>query len=111
MSNLNDAHMDCFENVCVKKKANIYYDGKVSSRTIIFPDGSRKTLGIMLPGEYEFKTESEEQIELLQGNAYFKLPGSKGWKVFKGGDSLTIPPKSKFKVKVTEILDYCCSYK
>jgi hypothetical protein len=102
---------DTFENVSLKKRANIYYDGEVSSRTILFPDGSRKTLGIMLPGEYEFKTQSEEQIDLLQGSASFKLPGSERWKVLKGGNSLTIPPKSRFKVKVKELLDYCCSYK
>lgn len=100
-----------FENVSVKKKANIYYEGNVTSRTLLFPDGSKKTLGIMLPGEYEFETESEEQIEVLQGMAFFKLPRSKRWKVFKEGDSLTIPPKSRFKVKIKRLLDYCCSYK
>lgn len=47
---------DQFENVTVIKKANVYFDGKVTSRTVLFPDGSRKTLGFMLPGEYEFNT-------------------------------------------------------
>ena len=51
-----------FKDVTIIKKANIYFDGKVISRSVIFPDGSRKTLGIMLPDEYEFNTDDKEII-------------------------------------------------
>ena len=51
-----------FKDVTIIKKANIYFDGKVTSRSVIFPDGSRKTLGIMLPDEYEFNTDDKEII-------------------------------------------------
>ena len=34
--------MSEFKNVTVVKKANIYFDGKVTSRTLLFPDGSKK---------------------------------------------------------------------
>ena len=59
--------MSEFKNVTVVKKANVYFDGKVTSRTLLFPDGSKKTLGMMLPGEYEFGTASKELMEILVG--------------------------------------------
>jgi uncharacterized protein YaiE (UPF0345 family) len=52
--------MEEFRNVTVVKKANIYHDGKVTSRTVLFGDGSKKTLGVMLPGKYEFSTGDRE---------------------------------------------------
>ena len=67
--------MQEFRNVTAVKKANVYFDGKVTSRTIIFPNGERKTLGIMLPGEYEFSTGDKEIMEILGGSMDVKLPG------------------------------------
>ncbi len=99
-----------FNNVTVEKNANIYFDGKVTSRTVIFENGEKKTLGIMLPGEYEFGTAKKEIMEILQGNMKVKLPGGNDWKVFSAGDSFEVPADSKFQLIVTEISDYCCSY-
>ena len=102
--------MSEFKNVTVVKKANVYFDGKVSSRTIQFPDGSKKTLGIMLPGEYEFGTGSKERMEILGGELEVLLPGADRWKAVKEGESFEVPAQSKFTVKVRSITDYCCSY-
>jgi len=102
--------MSEFKNVTVVKKANIYFDGKVSSRTILFSDGSKKTLGLMLPGEYEFGTASKERMEILAGDLDVLLPGAKGWKTVKEGESFDVPAQSKFNLKVRSITDYCCSY-
>ena len=102
--------MSEFKNVTVVKKANIYFDGKVTSRTVIFPDGSKKTLGVMLPGEYEFGTASKEIMEILAGDLAILLPGAKEWKTIKAGDSFEVPAQSKFRLKVNSITDYCCSY-
>jgi len=66
---------DRFEDVTAVKKANIYFDGRVTSRTILFPDGSRKTLGVMLPGDYEFNTSAPEVVEVLGGEMQVLLPG------------------------------------
>ena len=68
--------MSEFTNVTIVREANIYFDGKVTSRSILFPDGSKKTLGIMLPGEYEFSTEQKEIIEIINGGLEVLLPGS-----------------------------------
>jgi purine/pyrimidine-nucleoside phosphorylase len=102
--------MSEFSNVTVIKKANIYFDGKVTSRTVLFPDGSKKTLGIMLPGEYEFGTGSKEIMEILSGDLDVLLPGAQGWKAVKEGDSFEVPAQSKFSLMVNSITDYCCSY-
>ena len=102
--------MDKFDNVSVVKKANVYFDGKVTSRTVIFPDGTKKTLGIMMPGEYEFGTGDKEIMEMLGGSVSVLLPGSEDWKSFASDSAFEVPANSKFKIKVLEVSDYCCSY-
>lgn len=102
--------MSEFKNVTVKKNANIYYDGKVTSRVVLFPDGSRKTLGIMLPGQYEFGTGDKEIMEILSGEMEIKLPGENEWKTVRGGQTFEVPENSKFGLNVRTVVDYCCSY-
>ena len=102
--------MDQFENVTVVKPANIYFDGKVTSRTVLFADGSKKTLGIMLPGDYEFGTAAKELMEILAGKLEVMLPGATAWHTFTAGTSFEVPADSKFQLKVLEVTDYCCSY-
>ena len=99
-----------FNNVTIVKKANIYFDGKVTSRTVIFSDGSKKTLGIMLPGEYEFGTDKKEIMQIIAGNLEVSLPGEDAWKTINGNEAFEVPAKSKFKLKIKEVTDYCCSY-
>jgi len=99
-----------FNQVTVVKKANVYFDGKVTSRTVIFEDGTKKTLGIMMCGDYEFGTVDQEIMEILSGSLEVLLPDSSEWKRFGPGESFEIPANSKFSLKVTSIVDYCCSY-
>jgi len=72
--------------------------------------GSTKTLGVRLPGEYELGTASKEIMEILACGLAILLPGAKGWKTIKRGDSFAVPAHSKFSIKVKSISDYCCSY-
>ncbi|HCZ18850.1 pyrimidine/purine nucleoside phosphorylase [Wolinella succinogenes] len=102
--------MQSFENVTVVKKANRYFDDKVTSRTVIFPDGSKKTLGIMLPGSYEFGTDKAEIMEILEGELEVFLPQESKWRTLRGGESFDVPAHSRFSLKVNETVDYCCSY-
>lgn len=101
---------DRFDNVAIIKNANVYFDGKVTSRTVLFPDGTRKSLGFMMPGEYEFSTASRELMEMLNGEMDVLLPGQKDWQTFKTGQSFEVPANSSFKLKVKGTVDYCCSY-
>jgi uncharacterized protein YaiE (UPF0345 family) len=102
--------MSEFKNVTVVKKANVYSDGKVTSRTVLFPDGSKKTLGIMLPGEYTFGTDAKERMEILAGLLEVRLPGETTWRTVRGGESFEVPANAEFSLKVATLADYCCSY-
>jgi len=102
--------MSEFTNVTVIKKANVYFGGNVSSRTIRFADGSSKTLGFMLPGEYTFNTDAAEMMEILDGELAVLLPYAEQWQAIKGGESFDVPANAKFTVKVTAATDYCCSF-
>jgi len=101
---------DKFEGITVIKKANTYFNGNVTSRTILFADGTRKTLGIMLPGDYEFDASTREVVEILSGETDILLPGADKWKTVKAGETYEAPANSTFKLKVKTLVDYCCSY-
>lgn len=102
--------MSTFENVSVIKEASVYFEGRVSSRTILFSDGTKKTLGIMLAGEYEFGTAEKELMEITSGELDVLLPGNSDWQTILGGQSFEVPASSKFQLKVRSTVDYCCSY-
>ena len=102
--------MQEFRNVTVIKKANAYFDGKATSRTILFDDGSKKTLGIMMPGDYEFGTGEKEIMEILAGELVIQLPGSDKWQPVQPGESFEVPANSQFKLRIAKLTDYCCSY-
>jgi uncharacterized protein YaiE (UPF0345 family) len=101
--------MTKLQNVTVIKKANIYYDGKVTSRTVELADGSIKSLGIMLPGEYTFGTNQAEIMEIMSGELEIKLPDEK-WRVLNTPESFNVPANSSFDLKIKSVTDYCCSY-
>ena len=102
--------MSEFENVTVIREANIYFDGKVTSRTVVFEDGTKKTLGFMLAGDYSFSTGAAEIMEMLGGEMGVKLAGSDSWHTYKAGESFEVPANSKFDLVIGEYADYCCSY-
>jgi len=102
--------MAVFHDVTVVKKANVYFNGGVTSRTILFKDGTKKTLGIMQPGEYEFSTGDKEIMEIFSGELDILLPGEKTWRPVKGGEAFDVPAQSKFTMKVKTVTDYCCSF-
>ena len=102
--------MENYKNVDVDKLANIYFEGKVVSRNIFLKDGSKKTLGVMLPGEYEFNTESREHMEVISGKLNLKLKDHNDWQLISDAMEFNIPKNSSFKVKVLELVNYTCSY-
>jgi len=99
------------KNVDLLKKANIYFDGKVTSRNYTDNQGVVKSLGIMLPGEYTFGTKAAENMEIISGKVEVLFAGMESnWETFKGGESFDVPANSSFEIKVEEITDYCCTY-
>jgi hypothetical protein len=102
--------MSQFDHVTVETKANVYFDGKVTSRTVRFADGTKKTLGIMLPGEYEFGTDTKEIMEIQSGELTVLLPGETEWLSINGQAVFSVPKGTKFKLNVKTVTDYICSY-
>jgi len=102
--------MDRFEQVTIVKKANVYYDGKVTSRTVLFADGTKKTLGVILPGTYSFGTALKEHMEILGGALKALLPGETAWQTFAEDEAFEVPANSRFEVESEGVCDYCCSY-
>lgn len=102
--------MEKFNNVSVLKNANIYFGGNVTSRTVIFADGSKKTLGIMMPGSYQFGASENELMEITNGDVEILLAGKDKWETIKSGGSFRVDANTKFDIKVNTVTDYCCSY-
>lgn len=102
--------MSSFDNVTVIRNANIYFNGQVTSRTVQFASGEKKTLGVMLPGDYRFNTDSKELMEIQQGSVDVKLDGENDWQSYGAGTSFEVPASSAFHIKVNAVTDYCCSY-
>lgn len=102
--------MSEFKDVTIVREANVYFDGQVTSRTVLFADGSKKTLGIMLPGEYTFNTGVREVMEILSGELDVLLPGEANWRSVRGGESFEVAAQASFSLKVSSLTDYCCSF-
>jgi uncharacterized protein YaiE (UPF0345 family) len=99
-----------FKNVEVKTKANVYHEGRVTSRSIITPQGEMKTLGVMLPGTYRFSTQAPERIDVTQGHCRVKLANEQQWVDYQAGQSFTVPGDSYFEIEVIDLLDYVCHF-
>jgi uncharacterized protein YaiE (UPF0345 family) len=102
--------MSEFKNVTVVKKANIYFGGQVTSRSVLFADGTKKTLGVMQPGEYEFTTGVAETMEILSGELKWQIKGEHVWKKAVAGEAFNVPANSAFLMKMSVVTDYCCSF-
>lgn len=99
-----------FQNVKLIGKANVFFGGKVSSRTFYEADGQRKTLGFMPAGEYEFSTSTIEDMEIIAGEFELKLPGEEMFKKYVAGETFTIPCGIVFTARTDTYADYCCTF-
>lgn len=92
-------------------KANIYFEGKVVSHTVLFPDGSKKTLGLIYPGRFHFGTDLAERMEIVGGACQVKLDGHLAVTPYASGSAFEVPAKSGFDIEVGQgICEYICSF-
>jgi hypothetical protein len=100
-----------FHNVTVTAKANIFFDGKVVSHTILLADNSRKTLGLIYPGEYKFNVGTSEVMEIIAGNCRVRIGADGAWQDYRVGSAFDIPAGSFFEISVADgIVEYICSF-
>ena len=100
-----------FSDVTVDTKANVYFDGKVVSHSVHFADESKKTLGLIYPGEYHFGTAAAERMEIIAGSCEVTLDGSTDTVHYGEGTAFDVPANSGFTIAVSEgICEYVCSF-
>jgi len=100
-----------FTGVTVDAKANVYFDGQVVSHTVRFPDGTRKTLGLIRPGSYHFATGAPERMELVAGACRVRLDGGGAPHDYAAGGAFEVPARSGFTIEVAAgLCEYVCSF-
>jgi uncharacterized protein YaiE (UPF0345 family) len=100
-----------FANVTVVTKANVYFDGNVISHTVLMPDGAKKTLGLIRPGSYHFKTGAAERMEIVAGECTVTLDGDKATHRYPAGTHFDVPANSGFTIAVSAgLCEYICSF-
>jgi len=99
-----------FDGVSVSTQASVYFDGKCISHAITLADGSKKSVGVILPATLTFNTGAPETMECVAGSCDYKLPGSDVWLSSKPGDSFSIPGNTQFDIRVTEPYHYICHF-
>jgi purine/pyrimidine-nucleoside phosphorylase len=100
-----------FPGVTAIAKANVYFDGKVVSHTILFPDGSKKTLGLIYPGKFHFSSDKAERMEIVAGQCAVKLDSQTTGNTYSAGRLFEVPAKSEFDIEIKSgICEYICTY-
>ncbi|HTD02385.1 pyrimidine/purine nucleoside phosphorylase [Undibacterium sp.] len=99
-----------FDQVSVVKQANIYFDGKCVSHTVLFADGSKKTIGVIFPSSLVFNTGAPELMEVNAGKCRIRLQGEETWNEYRAGQQFQVPGNSKFEIETVETLDYVCHF-
>lgn len=103
--------MSSFSNVTVDAKANVYFDGKVVSHTVLFTDGSKKTLGLIYPGKFHFGTAAPERMEIIAGTCQVVLDGASETLTIEAGSAFDVAGNSGFTIIVEDgICEYICSF-
>ena len=98
------------DNVSITTQANIYFDGKCVSHGITLADGSKRTVGVVLPATLTFNTGAPEIMECVAGSCDYKLAGSPTWVKSLAGDKFSIPGNSSVEIRVSEAYHYICHF-
>ena len=102
--------MSQFDQVSVVKQANVYFDGKCVSHTVILADGTKKTVGVILPSSLTFNTGAPEIMEGVGGSCRVKLKGQAEWTTYGAGQSFDVPGNSSFEIACDEPYHYVCHF-
>ena len=98
------------DGVSVTTQASVYFDGKCVSHGITFPDGTKKSVGVVLPAALTFNTGAPEIMECVAGSCEYRLDGTNAWLTSTPGEQFSIPGNSKFDIRVTDAYHYICHF-
>jgi hypothetical protein len=102
--------MSTIENVTVNTQANVYFDGKCVSHSVTLADGTRKSVGVILPSTLTFNTGAPEIMELVAGQCRVRQAGASEWTAYQGGQQFSVPANSSFDIETVETLHYVCHF-
>ena len=102
--------MSQFDKVSVVKKGNVFFDGKCVSHSVLFADGTRKTVGVILPSTLTFNVGAPEVMEITDGTCRVKLGDEAEFKTYAAGSQFSVPANSSFVIEAQEIVNYVCSF-
>jgi uncharacterized protein YaiE (UPF0345 family) len=102
--------MSQFDNVSVVKKGNVFFDGKCVSHSVLFPDGTRKTVGVILPSTLTFNVSTPELMEITSGTCRVKIGDEPAFKTYAAGSQFSVAANSRFVIEAKEVVNYVCSF-
>lgn len=102
--------MTQLENVTVLAQSNVYFDGKCVSHTVLTADGTRKSVGVILPSSLTFTTGAPETMQITGGSCRVRLAGSQDWTEYAAGSSFDVAGDSSFDIETSEGVDYICHF-
>jgi purine/pyrimidine-nucleoside phosphorylase len=102
--------MSQFDNVSVVKNGNVFFDGKCVSHSVLFADGTRKTVGVIMPGKLTFNVSTPELMEITSGTCRVKIGDETEFKTYSAGDQFSVAANSCFVIEANEVVNYVCSF-
>jgi len=102
--------MSQFDNVSVVKKGNVFFAGKCVSHSVLFADGSRKTVGVILPSSLTFNVSPPELMEITSGTCRVKIGDEPDYRTYTAGDQFAVAANSRFVIETGEVINYVCSF-
>ena len=97
-------------NAAITTRANVYFDGKCVSHGLTLADGTKKSVGVVLPAALTFNTGAAEVMECVAGECEYKLAGTDQWLKSTRGERFSIPANSSFELRVAEAYHYLCHF-
>ena len=98
------------DGVSVTTAANVYFDGKCVSHQLTLPDGTRKSVGVILPATLTFNTGAPEIMECVAGSCEYKLAGAEAWLKSVAGEKFSVPGNARFEIRVADAYHYICHF-
>jgi uncharacterized protein YaiE (UPF0345 family) len=98
------------DGVSVKTEASVFFGGKCVSHQLTFPDGSKKSVGVILPATLTFNTGAPEVMECVAGRCEYRLAGTDVWLPSSAGEKFTVAGNTQFDIRVAEAFHYICHF-
>jgi uncharacterized protein YaiE (UPF0345 family) len=100
------------ENATIQTQANVYFGGKCVSHTLYLADGTRKSVGVILPSTLQFTTGAAEVMECVAGRCEYQLQAEGLWQSCELGQQFAIAKDAEFQVRVAEgqAFHYICHF-